>query len=53
MEDIYRAITRNLTHVRTQENFLRHWAYVEDTQTRSGENPLLTWYANASVMTSL
>lgn len=53
MEDIYRAITGNLTRVQTQEDFLRRWAYIEDTQTRSGENPLLTWYANASVMTTL
>jgi len=25
-------------------------AYLEDTETRSGENPLLTWYKNASVL---
>lgn len=53
MEDIYRAITGNLTRVHTQENFLRRWAYVEDTCTRSGENPMLSWYANASVMKTL
>jgi hypothetical protein len=53
MEDIYRAITNNLTSVHSQEDFLRQWAYVEDTQTRSGENPLLSWYVNASVMTTL
>lgn len=53
MEDIYRAITGNFTRVHTQEAFLRQWAYIEDTRTRSGENPLLTWYANASVMTTL
>lgn len=53
MEDIYRAITHNFTGVYTQEAFLRQWAYVEDTRTRNGENPLLSWYANASVMTTL
>jgi len=53
MEDMYRAITGNLTRVHTHEDFLRRWAYVEDTQTRNGENPLLTWYANASVMTTV
>ena len=53
MEDIYRAITGKLTRVLTHEDFLRRWAYVEDTQTRSGENPMLSWYKNASVMTTV
>ena len=53
MEDIYRAITGKLTRVMSHEDFLRRWAYVEDTETRSGENPLLAWYANASVMTTV
>ncbi|MCJ1226436.1 hypothetical protein MMC12_003088 [Toensbergia leucococca] len=53
MEDIYRAITGKLTRVLSHEDFLRRWAYVEDTQTRSGENPLLSWYKNASVMTTV
>ncbi|OCK81026.1 DUF185-domain-containing protein [Lepidopterella palustris CBS 459.81] len=50
MEDMYRAITGKLTRVLTHEDFLKRWAYVEDTQTRNGENPLLSWYKNASVM---
>ncbi|KAF2836597.1 DUF185-domain-containing protein [Patellaria atrata CBS 101060] len=53
MEDIYRAVTGKLTRVLTHEDFLTRWAYVEDTQTRNGENPLLTWYKNASVMTTV
>ncbi|KAI9719979.1 MAG: hypothetical protein M1812_003104 [Candelaria pacifica] len=53
MEDIYRAITGKLTRVLSHEDYLRRWAYVEDTQTRSGENPLLSWYKNASVMTTV
>ena len=53
MEDIYRAVTGKLTRVLSHEDFLRRWAYVEDTQTRSGENPLLSWYKNASVMTTV
>lgn len=32
---------------------MKHWAYVEDTQTRSGENPLLTYYKNASIMVTV
>ncbi|KAI9806648.1 MAG: hypothetical protein M1825_006105 [Sarcosagium campestre] len=53
MELMYRAVTGKLTRVLTHEDFLRRWAYVHDTQTRSGENPMLSWYQNASVMTTL
>lgn len=49
-EAIYRAITGKLTRVMKHEDFFKRWAYVEDTQTRNGENPLLSWYKNASVM---
>jgi hypothetical protein len=50
MEDVYRAITGKLTRVSMHEDFLRRWAYIEDTRTQSGENPLVNWYKNASVM---
>ncbi|TVY59076.1 Protein arginine methyltransferase NDUFAF7-like protein, mitochondrial [Lachnellula cervina] len=53
MELMYRAITGKLTRVLTHEEFLRRWAYVEETQTKNGENPLLTWYKNASVLTTV
>lgn len=53
MEDIYRAITGRLTRVMTHEDFFNRWAYVEDTQMRSGENALLGWYKNASVMVTV
>jgi len=53
MEDIYRAITGKLTRVSTHQTFLESWAFVEDTQTRNGENPMLSWYKNASVMTTI
>lgn len=53
MEDIYRTITGKLTRVLSQEDFLKRWAYVEDTMTKNGENPLLEWYKNASVMTTV
>ncbi|RDW87535.1 hypothetical protein BP5796_03229 [Coleophoma crateriformis] len=53
MESMYRAITGKLTRVLSHEDFLRRWAYVEETQTKSGENPLLNWYKNASVMTTV
>ncbi|KAL2870054.1 amidase signature domain-containing protein [Aspergillus lucknowensis] len=50
VEDIYRAVTGKLTQVVSHEDFMRRWAYIEDTETRSGENPLLTWYKNASML---
>ncbi|KAF1810687.1 DUF185-domain-containing protein [Eremomyces bilateralis CBS 781.70] len=53
MEDVYRAITGKLTRVYPHEDFMRRWAYVEDTQTKNGENPLLGWYQNASVLTTV
>ncbi|KAH7321269.1 S-adenosyl-L-methionine-dependent methyltransferase [Stachybotrys elegans] len=52
-EAIYRAITGKLTRVMSHGDFMRRWAFVEDTQTRSGENPLLTHYKNASVMVTI
>lgn len=53
MEDIYRAITGRLTRVTTHEDFFRRWAYVEEAEMRSGENALLGWYKNASVMVTV
>ncbi|EPS31531.1 hypothetical protein PDE_06486 [Penicillium oxalicum 114-2] len=50
IEDMYRAVTGKLTQVMTHEDFVRRWAYIEDTETRNGENPLLTWYKNASML---
>ncbi|KAK4499056.1 hypothetical protein PRZ48_009568 [Zasmidium cellare] len=53
MEDIYRAITGRLTRTMTHEEFFVRWAFVEDTRMRSGENALLGWYKNASVMVTV
>jgi hypothetical protein len=53
MEDVYRAITGKLTRVLSHEDFMASWAFVEETETRSGENPLLSWYKNASVMVTV
>lgn len=50
---MYRAMTGKLTRVLSHEDFMQRWAYVEDTQTHSGENPLLSWYKNASVITTV
>jgi Putative S-adenosyl-L-methionine-dependent methyltransferase len=53
MEDVYRAITGKLTRILSHKEFLQRWAYLEDTQTRNGENPMLSWYKNARVMTTV
>lgn len=53
MELVCRAITGKLTRVMSHEDFMRQWAYVEDTETRSGDNPLLSYYRNASVMVTI
>ncbi|KAJ5114480.1 hypothetical protein NUU61_000239 [Penicillium alfredii] len=50
VEDVYRALTGKLTQVTSHEDFVHRWAYIEDTETRNGENPLLTWYKNASML---
>ncbi|KAL6715783.1 hypothetical protein ACLMJK_006744 [Lecanora helva] len=43
IEDLYRALTHKLTRVMRHEEFLKRWAYVEDSATKSGENPMLSW----------
>lgn len=53
VEAMYRAITGKLSRVVSHEQFMRHWAHIEDTKTQSGENPLLSWYMNASVLSTV
>jgi hypothetical protein len=53
MDRVYRAMTGKHTCVTSHEDFMRSWAYLGETQTQSGENPLLTHYANASMMMTL
>ena len=43
MEDLYRAVTGKLTKITSHAEWLRRWAYTEDTETLSGENPMLSW----------
>lgn len=57
MEDIYRAVTGNLTRVTSNGEFLGFWADTEATRVQSGENMLLGsdmggWYGNVAFMTS-
>lgn len=53
MDDMYKALTGKLTRVMKQEEFLRSWACLEETETINGDNPMLNWYKNASVMSSV
>ncbi|KAL8785477.1 MAG: hypothetical protein Q9195_008620 [Heterodermia aff. obscurata] len=53
MEDIYRAMTGRLSRVSSHEDFLRRWSDVEATQCKNGVSPMLTWYKNASVLTTV
>ncbi|EQB51778.1 hypothetical protein CGLO_08648 [Colletotrichum gloeosporioides Cg-14] len=53
METVYQAITGKLTRLMSHGDFMKRWAFLEDTQTRSGENPLLSYYQNASVLVTV
>lgn len=53
MDDMYKALTGKLTRVMKHEEFMSRWADLEETETRSGENPLLQWYKNVSMMSSV
>ncbi|PYH97800.1 amidase signature enzyme [Aspergillus ellipticus CBS 707.79] len=53
IEDLYRAITGKLSQVVSHGDFVERWAYIEDTATKNGENPLLGWYKNASMLMTI
>ncbi|KAJ4345684.1 uncharacterized protein N0V89_011819 [Didymosphaeria variabile] len=50
IEPMYTAITGRFARTYSHEVFMSGRADIEETQTRNGENPLLSWYKNASVM---
>ncbi|KAF3938552.1 hypothetical protein ABW19_dt0208458 [Dactylella cylindrospora] len=47
---VYELLSGKFARVETHEKFMRSWAELTDTTTKSKENPLLAWYKNASVM---
>lgn len=53
MESIYRAITGKLTRASSHEEFMARWADIEACRCVDGEVPLLNWYKNAGVMTTV
>ncbi|KAI5815414.1 S-adenosyl-L-methionine-dependent methyltransferase [Pyronema omphalodes] len=53
MDDMYKALTGKLTRVMQHEDFMQRWAYLEETETRCGENPMLGWYKNVAMLSSV
>ncbi|KAF2875032.1 S-adenosyl-L-methionine-dependent methyltransferase [Massariosphaeria phaeospora] len=53
VEPMYTAITGRFARTYSHEDFMAGRADIEETQTKNGENPLLSWYKNASVMITL
>ncbi|KAF2750625.1 DUF185-domain-containing protein [Sporormia fimetaria CBS 119925] len=53
VQAMYRQITQRFARTYTHADFMAGRADIEETQTRNGENPLLTWYKNASVMVTV
>jgi hypothetical protein len=50
MEPMYTAITGRFARTYLHEDFMAGRADIAETSTKNGDNPLLTWYKNASVM---
>ncbi|KAI8915138.1 S-adenosyl-L-methionine-dependent methyltransferase [Entophlyctis helioformis] len=52
LRDVYRAVTGRQADVVTQHDFLRKNADLPATSTKSGENPMLSFYENFKFITS-
>lgn len=52
MSSIYKEVTGKVCNTCTHEDFLRTWGDVDATTTKSGENPMLELYSNASFIYS-
>lgn len=50
MEPMYTAITGRFARTYLHEDFMAGRADIGETTTKNGDNPLLSWYKNASVM---
>ncbi|KAF2739290.1 DUF185-domain-containing protein [Polyplosphaeria fusca] len=53
VEPLYTAITGRFSRTYSHEDFMLGRADITETQTKNGENPLLGWYKNASVMITI
>lgn len=47
---MYTAITGRFARTYSHEEFMFGRADLEETSTKNGDNPLVSWYKNASVM---
>lgn len=52
MNEIYQKVTGKESKTCTHAAFLKQWAEVEKTKTKSGENPMLDLYTNADFLHS-
>ncbi|KAH9879191.1 hypothetical protein J1614_002629 [Plenodomus biglobosus] len=53
MEPMYTAITGRFARTYLHEDFMAGRADIAETSTKNGDNPLLSWYKNASVMITM
>ena len=53
MEPVYTAITGKFARSYLHKDFMEGRADLAETSTKNGDNPLLSWYKNASVMITL
>lgn len=52
INELYRQVTGNSSNTCSHAEFLKQWAEVEKTKTKSGENPMLELYSNADFIYS-
>jgi hypothetical protein len=50
MEPMYTEITGKLARTYSHKDFMTGRADIAETQTKNGENPLLSWYKNADFL---
>jgi hypothetical protein len=53
VQQIYTGMTGKFARTYSHQDFMSGRADIVETQTRNGENPLLSWYKNASVMITI
>lgn len=52
MNEMYKQVTGKESESATHREFLKKWAEIEKTTTKSGENPMLELYSNAAFLYS-
>lgn len=49
---LYKAVCKKLINTASHHDFLKNWAELDKTTTKTGENPMLAFYQNAAFMYS-